>query len=87
MRPLFMSVYLTKPTKFLVRVRSFIKRMMINEFPAEQFTNCSMNIRFICTLFTDIMNDTIRVLIIRNINRVFFRRFSIKKDSCNKKKV
>ncbi|MFS7906526.1 hypothetical protein Hanom_Chr01g00060261 [Helianthus anomalus] len=42
-----MFVHLTNRTKFLVHVRSFIKRTNINELPAEQFTNCSLNVRFV----------------------------------------
>ncbi|MFS7917601.1 hypothetical protein Hanom_Chr03g00191021 [Helianthus anomalus] len=46
-----MFVHLTNRTKFLVvvHVRSFIKRTNINELPAEQFTNCSLNVRFVYT--------------------------------------
>ncbi|MFS7940596.1 hypothetical protein Hanom_Chr05g00466281 [Helianthus anomalus] len=47
MRPLFMFVHLTKQTEFLVRVHSFIKRTNTNEPPAERFTNCSLNVRFL----------------------------------------
>ncbi|MFS8014830.1 hypothetical protein Hanom_Chr15g01349091 [Helianthus anomalus] len=47
MRPLFMFVHLTNRTEFFVHVRSFIKRTNINELPAEQFTNCSLNVRFV----------------------------------------
>ncbi|MFS7907630.1 hypothetical protein Hanom_Chr01g00073581 [Helianthus anomalus] len=46
-RPLFMFVHLTNRTKFLVHVRFFNKRTNINELPAEQFTNCSLNVRFV----------------------------------------
>ncbi|MFS7937384.1 hypothetical protein Hanom_Chr05g00426911 [Helianthus anomalus] len=46
-RPLFMFVHLTNRTKFLVHVRSFIKQTNINELPAERFTNCSLNVRFV----------------------------------------
>ncbi|KAJ0798086.1 putative DYW domain-containing protein [Helianthus annuus] len=46
-RPLFMFVHLTNRTNFFVHVRSFIKRTNINELPAERFTNCSLNVRFI----------------------------------------
>ncbi|MFS8001433.1 hypothetical protein Hanom_Chr13g01190341 [Helianthus anomalus] len=49
MRPLFIFVHLTKRTKFLVRVRSFIKRMNTNKLPAERFTNSSLNVWFICS--------------------------------------
>ncbi|MFS7983600.1 hypothetical protein Hanom_Chr11g00976361 [Helianthus anomalus] len=45
-----MFICLTYRTKFLVHVCSFIKRMNINELPAEQFTNCSLNIRFVIAL-------------------------------------
>ncbi|MFS8028149.1 hypothetical protein Hanom_Chr16g01507081 [Helianthus anomalus] len=44
-----MSVPLTKRTKFLVRARSFIKRTNTNELPAERFTNCSLNVQFVCS--------------------------------------
>ncbi|MFS8028323.1 hypothetical protein Hanom_Chr16g01509241 [Helianthus anomalus] len=47
MRPLFMFVHLTNRTKFLVRVRSFIKQTNVNELPVKRFTNCSLNVRFI----------------------------------------
>ncbi|MFS7949991.1 hypothetical protein Hanom_Chr06g00578101 [Helianthus anomalus] len=46
-RPLFMFVHLTNRTEFLVHVHSFIKRTNINELPAERFTNCSLNVRFV----------------------------------------
>ncbi|MFS8013167.1 hypothetical protein Hanom_Chr14g01329641 [Helianthus anomalus] len=46
-RPLFMFVHLTNRTEFLVHVGSFIKRANINELPAERFTNCLLNVRFI----------------------------------------
>ncbi|MFS7936097.1 hypothetical protein Hanom_Chr05g00411451 [Helianthus anomalus] len=49
-RPLFMFVHLTNRTKFLVHVRSFIKRTNINELPAERFTNCSLNVRFVYSI-------------------------------------
>ncbi|MFS7994848.1 hypothetical protein Hanom_Chr12g01110941 [Helianthus anomalus] len=42
-----MFVHLTKQTIFLVH--SFIKQTDTNELPAEQFTKCSLNIRFICS--------------------------------------
>ncbi|KAJ0443449.1 hypothetical protein HanIR_Chr16g0820891 [Helianthus annuus] len=42
-----MFVHLTNRTKFLVHVRSFIKRTNINELPAERFMNCSLNVRFV----------------------------------------
>ncbi|MFS7942363.1 hypothetical protein Hanom_Chr06g00487531 [Helianthus anomalus] len=43
-----MFVHLTKRTKFLVRVRSFIKQMNTNELPAEQFMNSSLKVQFVC---------------------------------------
>ncbi|MFS7908060.1 hypothetical protein Hanom_Chr01g00078761 [Helianthus anomalus] len=46
---LFMLVRLTKRTKFLVRVRSFIKRTNTNELPAERFTKCLLNVWFVCS--------------------------------------
>ncbi|MFS8022784.1 hypothetical protein Hanom_Chr16g01443531 [Helianthus anomalus] len=42
-----MFIHLTNRTKFLVHVRSFIKRTNINELPAERFTNYSLNVRFV----------------------------------------
>ncbi|MFS7901681.1 hypothetical protein Hanom_Chr01g00002481 [Helianthus anomalus] len=42
-----MFVHLIKRTKFLVRVRSFIKRTNTNELPAERFKNCLLNVRFV----------------------------------------
>ncbi|MFS8005656.1 hypothetical protein Hanom_Chr13g01239921 [Helianthus anomalus] len=51
-----MFVHLTNRTKNLVHVRSFIKRTNINELPAERFTNCSLNVRFVyspsCVIYT-----------------------------------
>ncbi|KAJ0521036.1 hypothetical protein HanIR_Chr10g0466191 [Helianthus annuus] len=44
-----MFVLLTKRTKFLVRVRLYNKRTNTKELPAEQFTNCSSNVWFICS--------------------------------------
>ncbi|MFS7916758.1 hypothetical protein Hanom_Chr03g00181101 [Helianthus anomalus] len=44
-----MFVHLTKRTKFLVRVRLFNKQTNTNELPAERFTNCSLNVWFICS--------------------------------------
>ncbi|MFS7910449.1 hypothetical protein Hanom_Chr02g00106471 [Helianthus anomalus] len=41
--PVFMSVHLTKRTKFLVPVHSF------NELLAKRFTNRSLNVQFICS--------------------------------------
>ncbi|MFS7961310.1 hypothetical protein Hanom_Chr08g00713481 [Helianthus anomalus] len=46
-RPLFMFVHLINRTEFLVHIRSFITRTNINELPAERFTNCSLNVRFV----------------------------------------
>ncbi|KAF5764737.1 hypothetical protein HanXRQr2_Chr15g0695521 [Helianthus annuus] len=46
-QPLFIFVFLTYQMKFRVRVCSFIKRMNINEFSAEWFTNCWLNVRFV----------------------------------------
>ncbi|MFS7986290.1 hypothetical protein Hanom_Chr11g01008601 [Helianthus anomalus] len=43
-RHLFMFVHLTNRTEFLVHVRSLTKRTNVNELPAEQFTNCSLNV-------------------------------------------
>ncbi|MFS8012895.1 hypothetical protein Hanom_Chr14g01326381 [Helianthus anomalus] len=42
-----MFVHLTNRTKFLVHVRSYIKQTNIKELPAERFTNCSLNVRFV----------------------------------------
>ncbi|MFS7915845.1 putative ribosomal protein L9 [Helianthus anomalus] len=44
-----MIVHLTKRTKFLVCVRLFNKRTNTNELPDERFTNCSLNVWFICS--------------------------------------
>ncbi|MFS7950696.1 hypothetical protein Hanom_Chr07g00586221 [Helianthus anomalus] len=49
MWPLFMFVHLTKRTKFFVRVRSFIKRTNTNELPANHFTNCLLDVQFVCS--------------------------------------
>ncbi|KAF5804539.1 hypothetical protein HanXRQr2_Chr05g0198211 [Helianthus annuus] len=46
-RPLFMFVHSTNRTKFLVHVRSFIKRTNTNELPVERFMNCLLNVRFV----------------------------------------
>ncbi|MFS8016983.1 hypothetical protein Hanom_Chr15g01374911 [Helianthus anomalus] len=43
-----MFVHLTKRTKFLVCVCSFIKRTNTNELPSKRFTNCSLNVWFVC---------------------------------------
>ncbi|KAJ0776321.1 putative xanthine/uracil/vitamin C permease [Helianthus annuus] len=48
-RPLFMFVHLTKRTKFLVRVRSYNKRMNTNELPP----NGSRTVRFVCSPIYD----------------------------------
>ncbi|MFS8005065.1 hypothetical protein Hanom_Chr13g01233091 [Helianthus anomalus] len=52
-----MFVHLTKRTKFLVRVRLFNKRTNTNELPAEQFTNCSPNVWFVCNPNHGFMGD------------------------------
>ncbi|MFS7894051.1 putative tRNA-dihydrouridine(20) synthase (NAD(P)(+)) [Helianthus anomalus] len=44
-----MFVRLTKGTKFLVRVRLFNKRTNTKELPTERFTNCSLNVWFVCS--------------------------------------
>ncbi|MFS7967277.1 hypothetical protein Hanom_Chr09g00783901 [Helianthus anomalus] len=44
-----MFVHSTKRTKYLVRVCSFIKRMNTNELSVERFTNCSLNVQFVCS--------------------------------------
>ncbi|MFS7907959.1 hypothetical protein Hanom_Chr01g00077581 [Helianthus anomalus] len=44
-----MFVHLTKRTQFLVRVRLFNKRTNTNEPPTKQFTNCLLNVWFICS--------------------------------------
>ncbi|MFS7911074.1 hypothetical protein Hanom_Chr02g00113721 [Helianthus anomalus] len=44
-----MSIHLTKQTKILVRLRSFIRRTNINELPAEWFTNYALNVQFVCS--------------------------------------
>ncbi|MFS7987008.1 hypothetical protein Hanom_Chr11g01016951 [Helianthus anomalus] len=49
-RQLFVFVHLTDRTEFLVHVRSLTKQTNINELPAEQFTNCSFNVRFVYSL-------------------------------------
>ncbi|MFS7965345.1 hypothetical protein Hanom_Chr09g00761141 [Helianthus anomalus] len=46
-RQLFVFVHLTNRTEFLVYVRSLPKRTNVNELPAERFTNCSLNVRFV----------------------------------------
>ncbi|KAJ0802896.1 hypothetical protein HanPI659440_Chr03g0134041 [Helianthus annuus] len=52
-----MFVHLTNRTKFLVHVRSFIKRTNINKLSAERFTNCSLNVRFVYSPNTNIFRD------------------------------
>ncbi|MFS7967498.1 hypothetical protein Hanom_Chr09g00786421 [Helianthus anomalus] len=42
-----MFLHLTKRTKFLVRLRSFIRRTNINEISPKQFTIYLLNVRFI----------------------------------------
>ncbi|MFS8014367.1 hypothetical protein Hanom_Chr15g01343691 [Helianthus anomalus] len=44
-----MSVHLTKQTKFLIHVRLSNKRTNTNELAAEWFTNCSLNVWFVCS--------------------------------------
>ncbi|MFS8012379.1 hypothetical protein Hanom_Chr14g01320111 [Helianthus anomalus] len=44
-------IYLTKRTKFLVRVRLFNKRMDTNELPIKQFTNSSPNSNNKCSIW------------------------------------
>ncbi|KAJ0937588.1 hypothetical protein HanRHA438_Chr03g0143761 [Helianthus annuus] len=44
---MFMFVHLTKRTKFLVRVRLFIKRTNRNRFPAAQFMKRALSVRFV----------------------------------------
>ncbi|MFS8012481.1 hypothetical protein Hanom_Chr14g01321401 [Helianthus anomalus] len=44
-----MFVHLTKRTNFFFRVHLFNKRTATNELPAEQFTNCSLNVWFVCS--------------------------------------
>ncbi|MFS8001080.1 hypothetical protein Hanom_Chr13g01186001 [Helianthus anomalus] len=48
-RPMFMFVRLTKPLKFLVRVRSSNKQTNPNKLPSERFTNYSLNVWFVCS--------------------------------------
>ncbi|MFS8018007.1 hypothetical protein Hanom_Chr15g01387061 [Helianthus anomalus] len=68
MRPLVMFVHLTKQTIFLVRARSFIKRTNTNELPPEWFTNCSLNVQFVCSpnciLFSKTKRNTFYIAII-----------------------
>ncbi|KAJ0603165.1 hypothetical protein HanIR_Chr03g0147521 [Helianthus annuus] len=58
-RPLFMSVHLTKRTKFLVRVRLFNKR---TNFPPNNSRTVSFNVRFICS--TACYNNSDRLFIV-----------------------
>ncbi|MFS8004726.1 hypothetical protein Hanom_Chr13g01229141 [Helianthus anomalus] len=45
-----MFVHLTRRTIFLfVFIHLFVKRTNTNDLPAEQFTNCSLNVRFVCS--------------------------------------
>ncbi|MFS7965387.1 hypothetical protein Hanom_Chr09g00761661 [Helianthus anomalus] len=46
-----MFIHLTKRTKFPVHVRLSDKRTNTNEFPAKRFTNCSLNVWFICSRY------------------------------------
>ncbi|MFS7959572.1 hypothetical protein Hanom_Chr08g00692681 [Helianthus anomalus] len=62
-QPLFTFVHITKRTKFLVHVvRSFIKRTNTNKFSAEQFTNCSLNVWFICSPTYDPMTYACEII-------------------------
>ncbi|MFS7950585.1 hypothetical protein Hanom_Chr07g00584941 [Helianthus anomalus] len=45
-----MFVHLTKRMKFIVCVCLFSKRTNTNEFPTKWFTNCSLNVWFVCSL-------------------------------------
>ncbi|MFS7950028.1 hypothetical protein Hanom_Chr06g00578571 [Helianthus anomalus] len=56
-RPLFMFVHLTNRTEFLVHVRSFIKRTNKSELPAERFTNCSLNVRFVYSPTNNLLHN------------------------------
>ncbi|MFS8017761.1 hypothetical protein Hanom_Chr15g01384201 [Helianthus anomalus] len=47
--PLFVFVHLNNRTKSLFIFVFFIKRMNVNEIPAEQFTNNSLNVQFVYT--------------------------------------
>ncbi|MFS7983964.1 hypothetical protein Hanom_Chr11g00980911 [Helianthus anomalus] len=44
-----MFSHLIKRTEFFVCVLSLIKLTNTNELPAERFTNCSLNVRFVCS--------------------------------------
>ncbi|MFS8000140.1 hypothetical protein Hanom_Chr12g01174861 [Helianthus anomalus] len=46
-QPLLLFICLSYGSKFLVHVCSFIKQTNINELPVKQFTNCSLNVRFV----------------------------------------
>ncbi|MFS7975266.1 hypothetical protein Hanom_Chr10g00878461 [Helianthus anomalus] len=65
-QPLFMSAYLTTRTKYLVRVRSFIKCTNTNELPTERFPNCSLNVRFVCSPIWIIWNGSTVVYLCHN---------------------
>ncbi|MFS8014163.1 hypothetical protein Hanom_Chr15g01341381 [Helianthus anomalus] len=59
-----MFVHLTNRTKFLVHVRSFIKRTNINELSAERFTNCSLNVQFVYNPTHGCWGDTFHPILI-----------------------
>ena len=60
-RHLFVFVNLANRTKFLVCVRSFIKRTNTNELPAERFTNRLPNVWFVysptCTWLAHVVSN------------------------------
>ncbi|MFS7949540.1 hypothetical protein Hanom_Chr06g00572801 [Helianthus anomalus] len=46
-RRMFVFIHLTNRTKFLVHIRSLIRRTNVNELPTKSFMNCSVNVRFV----------------------------------------
>ncbi|MFS7982580.1 hypothetical protein Hanom_Chr10g00964571 [Helianthus anomalus] len=73
---MFMFVHLTNRTKFLVHVRSFIKRTNINELPAERFTNCSLNVRFVYSPIHKTSFSLIKLSLWRSIERTLVVQIS-----------
>ncbi|MFS7977578.1 hypothetical protein Hanom_Chr10g00905621 [Helianthus anomalus] len=49
-RQLFVFIHLANRTEFFIHVRSLTTRTNVNELPAERFTNCSLNVRFVYSL-------------------------------------
>ncbi|MFS8005178.1 hypothetical protein Hanom_Chr13g01234331 [Helianthus anomalus] len=72
-----MFVHLINRTKFLVRVRSFIKRTNVNELLVERFTNCSLNVRFVYSPRVNNLEIYIDATSVRKLNQWRTQEFSM----------